>query len=350
MEMGEAPVEAEYASYASWKKARNAWDSQRRALRGSEAKRQKADAAALQAAANLEAATQWYGSEAARLAINTKHSDHSDQNRCKLPDGSMFYPTPYRPPVAAPLRTQPYRRCGRPPSKQPLEAVALGPGERSKSGCPTELRLLARSPGGTRYPSIVYRHALPMMESEDSNEVWWRRRLNSAAEARALKRLRRFKASVDAATAQLTGRPACSFLRMAKQGLFVFFDEHEASGENPMTVRVQTAMLVLAAEYLAVLKERHEAALPCKLAARQPAQSNERGLVSSLPQPFPMLSAGQHIQDQICEPTAALITSRAAVIHFVTSNTKVSTVLLLPENCTCSSARHIPFGRRLLSR
>jgi hypothetical protein len=47
MEIGKAPVEADYTTFASWKQARNAWDSQRRALQRSEANRQKQDAAAL---------------------------------------------------------------------------------------------------------------------------------------------------------------------------------------------------------------------------------------------------------------------------------------------------------------
>ena len=37
MEIGKAPVEADYTTFASWKQARNAWDSQRRELQRSEA-------------------------------------------------------------------------------------------------------------------------------------------------------------------------------------------------------------------------------------------------------------------------------------------------------------------------
>lgn len=183
MEIGKAPVEADYTTFASWKQARNAWDSQRRALQRSEANRQKQDAAALQVASDLEAARQWYGSEAARLAINTSG-----------------YHGLYKPPLGPPLRTQPYKRLGR-PCKQPLEAVVLGGSvcSKSRSGWPTELRSLTHSPGGTRYPSVVFGHNLPAFESEDFDEVRSRRASNIKREARALKRLRSFKVAVDAA-------------------------------------------------------------------------------------------------------------------------------------------------------
>ena len=68
-----------------------------------------------------------------------------------------------------------------------------------------------------------------------------------------MKRLRSFKVAVDAAATQLTGQPARGFLHMAEQGLFAFLDEREVIGEEPTTVRVQTRLLVLSSEYLAVL-------------------------------------------------------------------------------------------------
>ena len=189
MQIGKAPVEADYTTFASWKQARNAWDSQRRALQRSEANRKKQDAAALQVASDLEAARQWYGSEAARLAINTSG-----------------YHGLYKPPLAPPLRTQPYKRFGRlckVSSHWKLscseEAFAAS---KSRSGWPTELRSLTHSPGGTRYPSVVFGHNLPAFESEDFDEVRSRRASNIKREARALKRLRSFKVAVDAATCQ----------------------------------------------------------------------------------------------------------------------------------------------------
>ena len=311
MEIGKAPVEADYTTFASWKQARNAWDSQRRALQRSKANRQKQDAAALQAASDLEAARQWYGSEAARLAINTSG-----------------YHGLYKPPLGPPLRTQPYKRLGR-PCKQPLEAVVLGGSvcSKSRSGWPTELRSLTHSPGGTRYPSVVFGHNLPAFESEDFDEVRSRRASNIKREARALKRLRSFKVAVDAAATQLTGQPARDFLHMAEQGLFAFLDEREVIGEEPTTVRVQTRMLVLSSEYLAVLNERHATSPPCKPAARPPSQItfNLSGLDMSLPQPFPALVENE---DLICEPAATLVASRAAVIHFIASDPKHAALVM----------------------
>jgi hypothetical protein len=173
MEIGKAPVEADFSTFATWKQARNRWDAERRALRVREAKREREEAAAVQAAADLEAARQWYGSEAARLAINT--CSRNWRNPIQLPDGSMVSDRvnlgePYRPPLAPPLRSQPYKKLGR-PCKRPLEAVVLGTGECSKRGWPTELRSLSCSPGGTRYPSIVFRQALPRFESEEARTL-----------------------------------------------------------------------------------------------------------------------------------------------------------------------------------
>ena len=99
---------------------------------------------------------------------------------------------------------------------------------------------------------------------------------------------------------------------MAEQGLFAFLDEREVIGEKPTTVRararVQTRMLVLSSEYLAVLNERHATSPLCKPAARPPSQLtfNLSGLDMSLPQPFPALVENE---DLICEHARSLACS-----------------------------------------